>query len=91
MAIDAQERKNRIGKRERIANDFLLQFAYNIAALILLFLIYNGRMFKYGSGIGLAISEEIVHLHDGTLDIESTPGEGTTVRINLPLKIGAMN
>ena len=52
---------------------------------------YKGSAKSRGSGIGLAVSEEIVRLHDGALDIESTPGEGTTVRIRLPLKIGAIN
>ena len=39
-----------------------------------------------GNGIGLAVSDEIVKLHGGTLDIESTFGEGTTVTISLPVK-----
>lgn len=40
---------------------------------------------KYsGSGLGLSISNEIVKLHDGTLEIESQLHVGTTVRINLP-------
>ena len=38
-----------------------------------------------GSGIGLALADEIVALHGGTLDIESGIGVGTTVTIALPL------
>ena len=38
-----------------------------------------------GSGIGLAIADEIVTLHGGNLDIESGIGVGTTVTISLPL------
>lgn len=38
-----------------------------------------------GSGIGLALADEIVALHSGTLDIESGIGVGTTVTIALPL------
>ena len=38
-----------------------------------------------GSGIGLAIADEIVKLHDGSLDIESGIGVGTTVTISLPV------
>ena len=45
----------RVGKREKISNDFLLQFAYNIAASILLMYIYNSRLYRYGSGIGMAM------------------------------------
>ena len=38
-----------------------------------------------GSGIGLAVADEIVCRHGGTLQIESQRGEGTTVTITLPL------
>jgi signal transduction histidine kinase len=34
-----------------------------------------------GSGIGLAVADEIVRLHEGSLDIDSILGEGTTVTI----------
>ena len=37
-----------------------------------------------GSGIGLAVVDEIIRLHDGKLDIASTPGRGTVVTIILP-------
>jgi signal transduction histidine kinase len=37
-----------------------------------------------GSGLGLAIAQSIVHAHDGQITIESRPGAGTTVRINIP-------
>lgn len=40
-----------------------------------------------GSGIGLAVSDEIIALHRGELNIESTLGEGTAVTINLPINI----
>ena len=39
-----------------------------------------------GSGLGLAQAKKIVDLHLGSIDIESTEGEGTCVRIHLPLK-----
>jgi two-component system sensor histidine kinase BaeS len=37
-----------------------------------------------GSGLGLAITNDIVTAHGGTIEIESTPGVGTTVRMTLP-------
>ncbi|MHA6288293.1 PAS domain-containing sensor histidine kinase, partial [Maricaulis sp. CAU 1757] len=38
-----------------------------------------------GSGLGLALSKSLVELHGGTLTIESTLGEGTTVSIVIPI------
>ena len=39
-----------------------------------------------GSGIGLAVVDEIIKKHNGTLEIESDEGIGTTVIITLPKK-----
>ena len=38
-----------------------------------------------GSGIGLAVADEIVKQHKGLLFVESTEGVGTTVTIALPV------
>jgi two-component system phosphate regulon sensor histidine kinase PhoR len=38
-----------------------------------------------GSGLGLAIVDRIVADHGGTLDIQSTVGEGTSVTVTLPV------
>lgn len=37
-----------------------------------------------GSGIGLALTKEIVELHGGIIDVKSQPGEGTEFIITLP-------
>lgn len=39
------------------------------------------------SGLGLAIVNEIVRLHKGSISIRSTPGQGTEIRITLPATI----
>ncbi|KND47497.1 MAG: two-component system, OmpR family, phosphate regulon sensor histidine kinase PhoR [Parcubacteria bacterium C7867-004] len=41
------------------------------------------------SGLGLAIVNEIVRLHKGSINIRSTPGIGTEIRITLPGAKGA--
>lgn len=38
-----------------------------------------------GSGLGLPIARWIVERHDGELDLSSTPGVGTEVRVSLPV------
>lgn len=37
-----------------------------------------------GSGLGLSIVKSIIESHRGTINIDSTPGQGTTVSIMLP-------
>ncbi|MDM9385803.1 ATP-binding protein [Chlorogloeopsis sp. ULAP01] len=37
-----------------------------------------------GSGIGLALVQELVHLHDGTIKVESVFGKGITFTVTLP-------
>jgi two-component system, OmpR family, sensor kinase len=37
-----------------------------------------------GAGLGLAIAKAIVEAHSGTIDVETTPGEGTRFLVVLP-------
>jgi signal transduction histidine kinase/ActR/RegA family two-component response regulator len=39
---------------------------------------------RKGTGMGLAVSFGIVRRHDGSIDVDSEPGRGTTFRISLP-------
>lgn len=40
---------------------------------------------QQGAGLGLAIARRLIGLSGGRMEIESTPGQGTTVKVFLPL------
>ncbi|HEU4691592.1 MAG TPA: ATP-binding protein [Vicinamibacterales bacterium] len=42
-----------------------------------------------GTGIGLSMVYRIIQMHDGEVDVQSTPGRGTTFRVLLPRANGA--
>ena len=39
-----------------------------------------------GTGLGLALTKSLVELHGGDLDMQSTPGQGTSVSFSLPVR-----
>ncbi len=40
-----------------------------------------------GNGLGMSLVQAIVHAHNGSIEIVSTPGEGTFVMVTLPDKV----
>ena len=36
-------------------------------------------------GMGLTVAKQVVEMHNGTISIDSTEGQGTTITVNLPL------
>lgn len=47
---------------------------------------YKANVSVRGSGIGLAVTNEIVNLHGGNLEVDSIEGKGTLVTIQLPIE-----
>ncbi len=37
-----------------------------------------------GTGLGLALTKSLTAMHDGEVQIDSAPGQGTTIRVHLP-------
>lgn len=46
----------------------------------------SGAINPNGSGIGLALSKMFVEMHDGKISVESTPGQGTVFKVQIPVK-----
>jgi signal transduction histidine kinase len=43
---------------------------------------------KEGTGLGMPIAKKVIESHHGKIHVDSKPGEGTEVRIELPYKAG---
>jgi signal transduction histidine kinase len=41
---------------------------------------------KTGTGLGLPLSQKIIHAHGGVLDLESEPGKGADFIIKIPVR-----
>lgn len=46
---------------------------------------YTTRPVGQGTGLGLTVARDIVQVHNGTLTLDSAPGQGTLATIRLPL------
>jgi signal transduction histidine kinase len=50
-----------------------------------LFELFHSTKGNRGTGIGLAVTKKIVDEHEGAISVKSTPGEGTTFTVRLPV------
>ncbi|HTL27851.1 MAG TPA: ATP-binding protein [Tepidisphaeraceae bacterium] len=50
-----------------------------------LFELFHSTKGNRGTGIGLAVTKKIVEEHEGSISVKSTPGEGTTFTVKLPI------
>jgi signal transduction histidine kinase len=50
-----------------------------------LFELFHSTKGNRGTGIGLAVTKKIVEEHEGSISVKSTPGEGSTFTVKLPI------
>jgi signal transduction histidine kinase len=41
---------------------------------------------KEGTGLGMAIAKQFIDIHQGTINVKSSPSQGTTIKIQFPLQ-----
>ena len=89
VTVEAQRRADELGERVRVGvKDTGIGIApHDLARLARPFEQIENQQSKtqQGTGLGLALSKSLVELHGGVLEIDSQPGQGTTVSFLLPV------
>lgn len=90
VTIRAEVRRDPLGERVRVSvTDTGIGIAKeDLARLARPFEQVESQLSKttQGTGLGLALTKSLIEMHDGSLDMTSTPGEGTTVSFSLPTR-----
>ena len=53
-----------------------------------MFELFHSTKGNRGTGLGLAVAKKIVDEHEGSITVKSTPGEGTSFTVRLPVYHG---
>ena len=53
-----------------------------------MFELFHSTKGNRGTGLGLAVAKKIVEEHEGSISVKSSPGEGTTFTVRLPVYRG---
>jgi signal transduction histidine kinase len=51
-----------------------------------IFQVFESTKGTRGTGLGLPVSLKILKEHDGTIDVESKPGQGSCFRLQFPIR-----
>jgi len=90
VTLRAEVRRDPLGERLRVSvTDTGIGIAKeDLARLARPFEQVESQLSKttQGTGLGLALTKSLIEMHDGVLDMTSTPGEGTTVSFSLPVR-----
>ena len=71
--LQVEVRDNGIGMDEKVRQRCLEPF-------------FSTKAQRGGTGLGLSMVYGVMHRHDGTIDIESSPGRGTCARLTFPIR-----
>ena len=71
--LQVEVRDNGVGMDEKIRQHCLEPF-------------FSTKSLRGGTGLGLAMVYGMVQRHEGSIDIESSPGHGTCIRLNFPIQ-----
>jgi len=90
VTVLAEARNDALGERVRVAvrDTGIGIAAEDLARLAQPFEQIENQHSKtqQGTGLGLALTKSLVELHGGALDIQSSPGQGTTVSFSIPIR-----
>ncbi len=79
-----------VGKYLEVTSELVIEVVDNGAGIPPsmmkhMFELFHSTKGNRGTGLGLAVARKIVEEHDGNISVKSTPGEGTTFTVRIPV------